>query len=74
MRGTLWWLVPVGVCAVSLAFIAWALSLKPSHYDAEVLACDRAVHELLTTHDWVEFERARFIVRQFNCGIGRRLP
>ena len=45
MRGTLWWLVPVGVCAVSLAFIAWTLSLKPSHYAAEVIACDRAVQE-----------------------------
>lgn len=70
------WLDFVGVAGV--AFIVGAalyavvfLSTPPSK---ERLACDRAVTSLLYSKDLAEITRAGILVRQLNCGIGRRLP
>jgi hypothetical protein len=37
------------------------------------MLCDDAVHELLTTKDLVELQRAKFLIKWFNCGVRRRL-
>lgn len=35
--------------------------------------CDQAVSTLLTTKDLVELQRSIFLIRWYNCSIGRRL-
>ena len=40
---------------------------------AERRLCDRAVDTLLHSKDLVEVQRAGIIIREVNCGIGRRL-
>jgi hypothetical protein len=39
---------------------------------AEVRVCDKQVPILMTTHDQVEYARAEFLVRHFNCAIAQR--
>jgi hypothetical protein len=42
-------------------------------WNKEERLCDQAVNTLLTTKDLVDLERAKFLVRWYNCGISRRL-
>lgn len=49
-------------------------ALNVSVMDRERLECDRQVALLMNTKDPVELERAKFLIAQFNCAIGRRLP
>jgi hypothetical protein len=51
--------------------LTWAVPGGAS--DAERRLCDRAVDALLHSKDLVEVERAGIIIREVNCGIGRRL-
>jgi hypothetical protein len=44
----------------------------PSSSDVEVRMCDEQVPILLHTRDPVEYQRAEFLVRHFNCGIAKR--
>lgn len=47
----------------------------PSPGERQVTAlCDEAVQALLVTRDAVELDRAKFLIRWFNCSIRRRLP
>jgi hypothetical protein len=40
----------------------------------ERLECDRQVAILMSTKDLVELDRAQFLIKWFNCAVGRRLP
>jgi hypothetical protein len=40
----------------------------------ERLECDRQVASLISTKDLVELERAQFLIKWFDCAVGRRLP
>jgi hypothetical protein len=40
----------------------------------ERLECDRQVATLMGTKDLIELERAQFLIKWFDCAIGRRLP
>jgi hypothetical protein len=60
----------------AVAAASWALVLAvpfPSPSHAEHRLCDQAVDALLHSKDLVEIERAGIIIREVNCGIGRRL-
>ncbi len=45
-----------------------------SRWQRVELECDRQVAILMSTKDVVEMERAQFLIRWFDCSIGRRLP
>ena len=69
LGGGLFWLAVVGGAAVSVL----ALSIPFPAEHAERRLCDRAVDALLHSKDLVEVQRAGIIIREVNCGIGRRL-
>jgi hypothetical protein len=62
--------------AAFFGFAAYAIIFLPPgpRFVAERAECDRQVRVLLTTHDAIDLDRAKFIVRRFNCSIGDRLP
>lgn len=66
-NGLLWGAVAGGVASVLVLAIPF-----PSEH-AERRLCDRAVDALLHSKDLVEVQRAGIIIREVNCGIGRRL-
>jgi hypothetical protein len=59
-----------------LGFAAYAIGFLPPgpQFVAEAKECDQQVAILLTTHDMVDLERAKFIIHWLNCSIGGRLP
>ena len=69
---TYWPLLPLlamlGVWAVCWTWIV----LSPSQQRLST-ACDRVVERLLTTHDAVELERSRILVKTIGCDVSRRL-
>jgi hypothetical protein len=76
-----WWrqyadLAPFALPTVFVIAVITALHFIPasSAPDKVTVLCDETVHQLLTTKDLVELQRATFIVRWFNCGIRGRLP
>lgn len=52
------------------ALLLWSIN---SGNRAERKLCDQAVEALLHSKDLVEVQRAGIIIREVNCGIGRRL-
>lgn len=68
LGGGLLWLAVVGGVASVLVL---AMPFPSEH--AERRLCDHAVDALLHSKDLVEVERAGIIIREVNCGIGRRL-
>src|SRR5215472_15210856 len=42
--------------------------------DREHIECDRQVAILMSTKDLVELERAKYLISEFSCAVGRRLP
>jgi hypothetical protein len=69
-----WTVIPVDRAPVKQASdvtVVQAAPPPPSD-DAEVRLCDQQVPILLHTHDMVEYQRAEFLVRHFNCGIAKR--
>jgi hypothetical protein len=75
-RSLLPWVVPYALMPAALAFAAYAIAFLPPgpQFVAEAKECDKQVAVLLTTHDSVDLERAKFIVRWLSCSIGDRLP
>jgi len=58
-----------------LAVGVWSVVLWPAPRDKRATAeCDRQVAALLTTHDALELERARVLIRELDCSVIRRLP
>jgi hypothetical protein len=70
------WLIPLVLMAAFFGFAAYVIIFLPPgpQFVAEKAECDRQVAILLATHDAVELDRAKFIVRWLNCSIGDRLP
>ena len=72
------WSLGMGTGLLLLAVVGGVASVLilrmpfPSE-DAERRLCDRAVEALVHSKDLVEVERAGIIIREVNCGIGRRL-
>jgi hypothetical protein len=62
------------VPAICFSFVALIASIPLPNEDAARRTCDEAVHNLLTTTDMVELQRAQILVRRLNCGVRRRLP
>ena len=69
-----WWWVLGGVAFISyIVGIGWVVSLPfPGDAEEHVL-CDQQVPILLHSNNMVDVVRAGIIVRQINCGIGRRI-
>ena len=63
--------VLLAVVAGGLSVLVLAMPFPAEH--AEHRLCDRAVDALLHSKDLVEVQRAGIIIREVNCGIGRRL-
>jgi len=73
MRASLKGFLPFFVFgAVGIGLGAW--SVVGMRSDKEVIACDQAVHQLMTTKDKVELRRSIFLIRWLNCSVSRRLP
>jgi hypothetical protein len=70
------WLIPVVLMAAFVGFAAYVIIFLPPgpRFVAEKAECDRQVAILLATHDAVELDRAKFLVRWLDCSIGDRLP
>ena len=64
----------VTVTTDTSAMPAAASAQDMSVLDRERLECDRQMAILMSTKDLVELERAKFLIHQFSCAIGRRLP
>lgn len=57
-----------------VVFMWWLITLpRPNEANARAM-CDKQVSALLTTHDALDLERARYLIRQLNCDIWRRMP
>jgi hypothetical protein len=70
-------LLPLLLPSAVVGGILWAVFtwLPPGpQFVAEARECDKQVAILLTTHDAVDLERAKFIVRWLNCSLDDRLP
>jgi hypothetical protein len=65
--------LPVLLAVVSGAASVAALTMPFPGEHAQRRLCDRAVDALLHSKDLVEVQRAGIIIREVNCGIGRRL-
>jgi hypothetical protein len=52
---------------------AYKVTVQDDKRKSEHRLCDRAVDALLHSKDLVEVQRAGIIIREVNCGIGRRL-
>jgi hypothetical protein len=70
----IWWWPLVALPAMAAAIVGLTTFWHPSSIDKVDLLCDQAVHQLLTTTDLVELQRATFLVGWFNCNIRWRLP
>jgi hypothetical protein len=81
------WPYPITVIGILLAtacFVIWPSAATTSVsatsaqnmsvLDRERLECDRQVAILMGTKDPVELERAQFLIKWFDCAVGRRLP
>lgn len=70
----MWRLLMLPAVAFAVAALWIVLDLPPDPQSTAVTKeCDRQVAVLHSTHDLVELRRAMFLVRWFNCGIGKRL-
>jgi hypothetical protein len=45
-----------------------------SHWQRVELECDRQVQILMNAKDMMKLARAQFLIRWFDCSVGRRLP
>jgi hypothetical protein len=65
--------VPAGIFFAMIAAAAIGVVIGwPSEKSRAV--CDEAVRQLLTTKDFVELERSKFLIRSLDCSVRRRLP
>jgi hypothetical protein len=67
-----WTVIPVDRAPVKPADVTVTQPAPPPASDVEVRMCDEQVPILLHTRDPVEYQRAEFLVRHFNCGIAKR--
>ena len=66
------WVI-VGIMLMSVV-IGLALGVLLNREDDKLgPACDRAVERLLTTHDVVELERSRFLIKRLECSVSDRI-
>jgi hypothetical protein len=67
------WPLGVGAFVLYGLWLWWLVT--PDERDAPQRAmCDKQVHVLLTTHDLVDLRRARYLIRELNCSVWRRIP
>jgi hypothetical protein len=60
---------------IAFVTVAVVVLLVPSPRDRKITAfCDGVVATFLTTHDAVELDRAKFLIRWIRCDVEGRLP
>jgi hypothetical protein len=68
-----WWSLLLPPAFIVALYISLRLLPELPVVAAKIRECDRQVAVLLSTHDAVELERAKFLVRYLRCDIAKRL-